>query len=76
MMYALRRWSVRHAWLLTRLCALGGAVAGVFLFELIDQIDQIDEALPGTGADYSGGHGDAQMGFAGTGRNGAILSGV
>jgi 5,10-methylenetetrahydrofolate reductase len=29
-MYALRRWSVRHAWLLSRLYRLGEAVAGAF----------------------------------------------
>ena len=41
--------------------------AAFFLFQLIDQVDQVEEAPPGAGADDRRGHGDAQMGFAGAG---------
>jgi len=34
---------------------------------LIDQIDQVEEASPGTCADDRRGHGDAQMCFSGAG---------
>jgi hypothetical protein len=52
------------------------ATGGFFLFELIDQIDQVEEAPPGAGADYGRGYGDAQMSFAGTGRSSDILPGI
>src|SRR5580693_8854197 len=40
---------------------------GLFLFELIDEIDQVEEASPRAGADNCRGYGDAQMGLAGAG---------
>src|SRR5208282_4263807 len=39
----------------------------LLLFELIDQVDQIEEASPGPGADDGRGDADAEMGFAGAG---------
>ena len=36
----------------------------LFLLQLIDRIDGIEEAPPGAGAHDRRGHGDAQMGFA------------
>ena len=41
------------------------APGSLFLFELVDQIDQIEEASPGAAADNRRSHGNAQMGFAG-----------
>ena len=43
------------------------ASGGLLLFELIDEIDQIEEAPPGAGANDRRGDGDAEMGFARTG---------
>jgi hypothetical protein len=43
------------------------STGGLFLLQLIDQVDQVEEAPPGAGADDRRGHGDAQMGFAGSG---------
>src|ERR1700735_5579841 len=40
------------------------ATGGLFLFELIDEIDQIEEAASGAGANDRRGDGDAQMGFS------------
>src|SRR3954463_5908933 len=39
----------------------------LLLLELVDEIDQIEEAPPGTGADDGGGDADGEMGFAGAG---------
>ena len=39
--------------------------SGLFLFQLVDEADQIEEAPPGANANDRRGHGDAQMGFAG-----------
>jgi hypothetical protein len=58
---------------------LGQAAAapgGLLLLELVDQIDEIEEPAPGAGADNRRGDGDAQMGFARTGRSGDILPGI
>jgi len=52
------------------------ATGGLFLFQLIDQIDQVEEAPPGAAADDRRGHCDAQMGFAGAGRTSVIMPGV
>ena len=49
------------------LCQPAAAAGGLLLLELIDQIDQVEEASPGATADDCGGDGDAQMGFAGAG---------
>lgn len=43
------------------------AAGGLFLLELVDQIDQVVEPSPGPGADDHRGDADAQMGFARTG---------
>ena len=43
------------------------STGGLLLLELIDQIDQVEEAPPGAGADDRRGDSDAQMGFAGAG---------
>ena len=43
------------------------ASGSLLLFELIDQIDQIEEASPGAGADDRRGHCNAEMGFSGAG---------
>jgi hypothetical protein len=43
------------------------ATGRLFLFELVDQIDQVEEASSRAGADDGRGHGDAEMGFAGAG---------
>ena len=43
------------------------ASGGLFLLELIDQIDEVEEASPGAGTNDRRGHGDAKMGFAGAG---------
>ena len=43
------------------------ATGGLFLFELIDEIDQVEEASPSAGADDCRGYGDAQMGLSGAG---------
>ena len=40
------------------------AAGGIFLLELIDQIEQVIEPSPGPGADDRRGDADAQMGFA------------
>ena len=40
------------------------ATGGLLLFELIDEIDQIEEAPSGAGANDRRSHGDAQMSFA------------
>jgi hypothetical protein len=45
----------------------GAATGGFLLFQLIDQIDQVEEAASGAGTDDRRGNGDAQMGFAGAG---------
>ena len=37
---------------------------GFFLFELVDEIDEIEEAPPGAGADDRRSHGDAEVGFS------------
>lgn len=42
------------------------AAGGLLLLELVDQIDEVEEPAPGTGADDCRGHGDAEMGFAGS----------
>ena len=58
---------------------LGQAAAfagGLFLFQLIDQVDKIVEAAPGTRPDDRRGDGNAQMGFAGAWRNSDILPGI
>jgi hypothetical protein len=43
------------------------AAGGLLLFELVDQVDQIEEASPGPGADDGRGDADAEMGLAGAG---------
>src|SRR5438477_6508948 len=43
------------------------SASGLLLFELIDQIDQIEEAPPGPGADDRRGDTDTEMGLAGAG---------
>ena len=43
------------------------ATSGLLLLQLIDQIDQVEEAASGAGTDDRRGDGDAQMGFAGAG---------
>src|SRR5205823_6414596 len=40
---------------------------GLFLLELVDHIDQVEEPSPGAGADDGRGDCYAQMGFAGAG---------
>src|ERR1700685_340337 len=40
------------------------AAGGFLLFELIDEIDQIEETSPGAGANDRRSHADAKMGFA------------
>ena len=40
------------------------AASCLFLFQLIEEIDQIEEARPAAGANDRRGHGDAQMAFA------------
>src|SRR5271168_1202105 len=40
------------------------AAGGFLVFELIDEIDQIEETSPGAGADDRRSYGDAKMGFA------------
>jgi hypothetical protein len=39
------------------------STGGLFLLQLIDQVDQVEEAPPGAGADDRRGHGDATDGF-------------
>ena len=46
---------------------------GLFLFELIDQIDEIEEAAARSGADDRGGGRDRQVGLSRTGRNGRMM---
>src|SRR4051794_1736626 len=43
------------------------ASGSLLLLELVDQIDEIEEAAPGAGADNGCGHCDAEMGLAGAG---------
>ena len=43
------------------------AARRLLLLELIDQIDEVEEASPGAGADDGRSDGDAEMGFAGAG---------
>lgn len=43
------------------------AAGGLLLLQLIDQIDEVEEASPGACADHRRGDGDAEMGFAGAG---------
>ena len=43
------------------------ATCGFLLLQLIDQIDEVEEASPGAVADDRRGYGDAEMGFAGAG---------
>src|ERR1700689_2818334 len=40
------------------------AAGGFLLFELIDEIDQIEETSPGAGANDRRSHADAKLGFA------------
>ena len=46
---------------------------GLFLFELIDEIDEIEEAAARSGADDRGGGRDRQVGLSRTGRNGRMM---
>jgi hypothetical protein len=43
------------------------AAGGFLLLELVDQIDEVEEAAPSPGADDGRGDADAQVGFAGAG---------
>jgi len=49
---------------------------GLFLFELIDEIDEIEEAAARSGADDRGGDRDRQVGLSRTGQTNVILPGV
>ena len=58
---------------------LGQAAAlarGLLLFELVDEIDEVEELSSSTATDDGGGDGDAQMGFAGSSRSSDILPGI
>ena len=58
---------------------LGQAAAparGLLLFELVDEIDEIEEPSSSTATDDGGSDGNAQMGFAGSGRSSDILPGI
>ena len=51
------------------------AADGFLLFELIDEIDQIEETSPGAGANDRRSHADAKMGFARAGRDSDMAPG-
>ncbi len=51
-----------------QLLAQAAAAAGrLLLLEQVDKIDEVEEPSPGASADDRRGHGDAEMGFAGSG---------
>ena len=51
-----------------QLLGQAAAAAGrLLLLELVDKIDEVEEPSPGASADDRRGHGDAEMGFAGSG---------
>jgi hypothetical protein len=50
-----------------------GAGLGV---ELVDEVDDVEEAAAGTAADAGAGDADSQVGLAGARRSGVILPGV
>ncbi len=52
------------------------ATGSLFLFQLSDQIDQVEEAPPGASPDDRRGDGDAQMGFTGAARSSVTMPGV
>jgi hypothetical protein len=52
------------------------AAGGLLLLELIDQIDQVEEASPGAAANDRCGDGDAQMGFAGAADEDGVTLGI
>jgi hypothetical protein len=52
------------------------AAGGLLLFELIDEIDEIEEASPGPGANDGRGDADGEMSFTGAGRSSGILPGI
>jgi hypothetical protein len=39
---------------------------GFLLLQLVDEVDEIEEAAPGAGADHGGRDGDGEMGLAGS----------
>ena len=49
------------------------ASGGLLLFELVDQIDEVEEAAPGARSDDGCGYADAEMGLAGAGRSRATM---
>ena len=49
------------------------AAGGLFLVELVDQIDQVEEAAPGPGADDRRGDANGEVGLAGAGRDRDML---
>ena len=49
---------------------------GLFLFQLIDEIDEVEEAPPGARSNDGRGYGDAQMGFACARRSSVTMPGV
>ena len=52
------------------------ATGGLLLLQLIDQIDQVEEAASGASTNDRRGDGDAQMGFTGAGRSSVTMPGV
>jgi len=49
------------------------AAGGLFLFELVDQINEVEEAAAGLGTDDRRGDGDAQVRFTGARRSSFIM---
>jgi hypothetical protein len=52
------------------------ATGSLLLLQLVDEIDQVEEAPPGAGTDDGRCDADAEMGFAGAGRSSDILPGI